>query len=269
MIKIITIDLDGTLLDSNKMITELNKEAIQEAKDLGVKIVIATGRPYLGFQNVIKELNLFNTDTYVICFNGGIIYHLLTNEIVYSSTISGKDVKELYQESLRLNVNIHAFKENQELISPKSSICTDLEASLNNIEVIYTDFNKIKDEDKFIKAMLVDPEEILDDIIPKMNSYWKDNFSVVRSAKVFLEILNLKAQKGVALETLAKLLNVDIKDTASFGDNENDLSMIISAGCGVAMQNAVSIVKEHAQMITEDNDNSGVGKGIKKLLNIK
>ncbi len=266
MIKIITIDLDGTLLDSNKQITETNKAAIKEAKELGVKIVIATGRPYLGFQHIIKELELVNTDTYVICFNGGIIYHLLTNEIVYSSTISGKDVKKLYQESLRLNVNIHAFKDNQELIAPKQSVCTDREAALNNISVTYTDFTKLNDEDRFIKAMLIDPEEILDDIIPKMGPYWKETFSVVRSAKVFLEILNLEAQKGVALRTLANLLNVDIKDTASFGDNENDLSMIIEAGVGVAMENAVDIVKKHAQMITDDNDNSGVGNGIRKLL---
>lgn len=267
MIKIITIDLDGTLFDSNKEISETNKQAIKEAKDLGVKIVIATGRPYLGFQHVIKELELFNTDTYVICFNGGIIYHLLTNEIVYSSTISGKDVKRLYKESLELNINIHAFKENQELIAPKQSECTDVEANINKIDVTYTDFNLIKDEDKFIKAMLIDPKEIVDGVVPKLDSYWKENFSVVRSADVFLEFLNLEAQKGFALEKLAALLNVDIKDTASFGDNENDLSMIISAGTGVAMQNAVDIVKQNAQMITESNDNSGVGIGIRKLLN--
>ncbi len=266
MYKIIAIDIDGTLLNKKKEITAINKEAIKEAQALGIKVVIATGRPYLGFQHVIKELGLDNTDTYVICFNGGIIYHLLTNEIVYKSTILGKDIKRLYKESLDLNINIHAFKSNQELIAPKQSEFTDLEKNLNKIDVTYTDFNLIDDNDEFIKVMLIDPEEIVDATIPKLDKYWKENFSVVRSAKVFLEFLNLEAQKGVALRTLANMLNVDIKDTASLGDNENDLSMIIEAGLGIAMENAVDIVKENANMITASNEDSGVGLAIKKII---
>lgn len=266
MYKIIAIDLDGTLLNSKKEITDLNKQAIKEAQDLGIKVVIATGRPYKGILGVIKELELDNTDNYVLCFNGGIIYHLLTNEIVYSSTITGKEIKRLYNESLKLNINIHAFRSNQELIAPKQSVCTDIEKNLNKIDVSYLDFNTIDDEDLFIKVMLIDPEEILNEVIPKVDKYWHENFSVVRSAKVFLEFSNLKANKGVGLQVLSSILNIELKNTVAIGDAENDLSMIKAAGCGVAMQNATDLIKSHSTFITKSNEDSGVGYAIKKII---
>lgn len=266
MYKIIAIDLDGTLLNKEKKISELNKKAIKDAQTAGIKVVIATGRPYQGIGHLIKELNLENTDNYVICFNGGLIYHLLTNEIVYSSSITGKDLKELYKESLRLNVNIHAFRQNQELITPKMSIHTQSEATLNNLDVTIVDFNNIGDDELFIKGMLIDPKEILDEVIPKVDKYWHENFSVVRSAPVYLEFCNLGAQKGVALQALAKILNVDMSTTVSFGDAGNDYSMIKMAGLGIVMENGMDYVKAIADKITLSNEDSGVAYGINNFV---
>ncbi len=265
MYKIIALDLDGTLFNSKKEISVEDKQTLKQAKELGVKVVISTGRPYQGIQHVIKQLELENTDTYVICFNGGLIYHLKTNTVVYSSSITGKDVKALYSESLKNNINIHAFKDNQVLIAPKPSKYTDVEMNINNIGCEYCDFNDIKDEDLFIKAMLVDPEEIIDKTKSNLDSSWFENYSVVRSAPYFLEFSSKKAHKGAALTTLANMLNIDIKDTAAFGDAGNDLTMIQAAGTGVCMANGMQILKDVADFITISNDESGVSYAIKKL----
>ena len=112
MIKIIAIDLDGTLFDNKKNISEENKIALKNAKDLGVKIVITTGRPFSGVKPVLDELELNSTLDYVIIYNGAKVFNIGTKEMIFSSSISGKTVKELYYESLRLNVHYHAFRLN-------------------------------------------------------------------------------------------------------------------------------------------------------------
>ncbi|MFI3251512.1 MAG: Cof-type HAD-IIB family hydrolase [bacterium] len=266
MYKIIAIDLDGTLLNKEKKISDENKAAIKEAQDLGIKVVIATGRPFKGFFHLVKELGLENTDNYIICFNGGLVYHLLTNTVIYSSSITGKELKKLYKESLELNVNIHAFRQNQDLVSPKISIHTQSEATLNNIEINIQDFNEIKEDELFIKGMLIDPKEILDEAISNLNKQWYEDFSVVRSTPVYLEFCNKNAQKGVALKALADHLNIDIKDTVAFGDAGNDYSMIKMAGLGVVMANGMDFVKEIADEITLSNEENGVAYGIRNFV---
>ncbi len=262
MYKIIALDLDGTLLDSKKKISDVNKKALKDASDNGIKVVIATGRPYQGVQHIIKELNLENTDNYVMCFNGGLIYHLLTNTPIYNASLTGKEVKKLYNESLELNINIHAFTSSQQLIAPKQSEYTDHEANINKITTEYTNFNLLKDEDIFIKAMLVDPVDKVDSILDKIDPIWYSEYSVVRSAPFFLEFLNIKAQKGVALEALAKHLGYTIEQTVAFGDAENDLSMISMAGLGVCMSNGMPKVLEIADYVTKSNDEDGVAYAI-------
>ena len=266
MIKMITIDLDGTLFDNEKNISKLNKEAIKKCHDLGIKIVIATGRPKNGVMPVLEELGLTTDNDYVIIYNGAKIMNVGKDELISSTVIYGKDVKDLYKESLKLNVNIHAFRQNEELITPKHNPYTDVEARINHIPDILFDFNNINDSDVFIKAMMVDSYENINRIMPLVDKYFYDNFSVNRSSKIFLEFLNQKSDKGKALIELANYLNIDIKDTMAIGDAGNDLSMIKASGVGVLMENAFPEIKEYADFITKSNLDSGVAYAIEKLI---
>lgn len=266
MIKLVTIDLDGTLFDKNKVISNENKLAIKEAKDLGCIIVIATGRPISGVTPVLEELGLTSDNDYVIVYNGAKIFNVGTNEIIFSSTIDGKIVKELYNESLKLGVHFHAFRKNEELITPKHNPYTDVESRINHVEDKLFDFTTINDNDEFLKAMMVDSDENITRIIPLVDKKYTNNYSMVRSSKIFLEFLNKNTHKGHALEALAKHLNIDIKDTMAIGDAGNDLPMIKSAGIGVAMENAFPEIKEFAKYITLDNEHSGVAHAINKYV---
>lgn len=266
MIKLVTIDLDGTLFDKNKNISIENLNAINLAKQKGVYIVLATGRPISGVLPTLKKLNLCSDNDYVITYNGAKVFNVKTKEVIASSTISGKTVKELYAESKRLNVNFHAFRANEELITPKHNPYTDVESKINHIEDHLFDFNKILDDDQFIKAMMVDSEENINRIIPMVNQEFKDNFSMVRSSKIFLEFLNKNTHKGHALCKLANFLNIDLKDTMAIGDAGNDIEMIKLSGIGVAMENAFADVKEIADYITTSNENDGVSNAIFKFI---
>ncbi len=269
MIKIVTIDLDGTLFDNEKKISKENKRAIKKAKENGCYIVIATGRPYNGVKDVLTELNLTTENDYVILYNGGKIMNVGKNELIYSSTIDGAYVKKLYQKSIEEKVHIHAFRENEDLITPLKNPYTLVEETINKIDAKVFDFNNIKDDEKFIKAMLVDSDENITRITPLFKKIYDGKYSVLRSSKIFLEFLNIETNKGKALKFLANYLNIDIKDTMAIGDADNDIPMIEISGIGVAMSNAFKEVKDYADHITESNLESGVAKAIDKFINNK
>lgn len=263
MIKLVAVDLDGTLFDNDKKISKENKEAIQEAKKQGCHVVIATGRPVSGVLPVLEELGLTSREDYAIIYNGAKVFNAETKEIVFSSTIDGKAVKGLYREAQRLKVNFHAFRKNEELITPKHNPYTDVESRLNHIPDILYNFDELKDTDEFLKAMMVDSDENITRIIPFVDKYFTENFSMVRSSKIFLEFLNKNTHKGHALEALASYLGIDMKETMAIGDAGNDLPMILCAGLGVAMENSFPEIRQQADVITSSNLESGVAKAIR------
>lgn len=266
MIKICTIDLDGTLFDGKKNISEANQLAIAEAQKKDCKIVIASGRPIHGIVPVLSTLNLFKHDDYVICYNGAKVFNTLSGESVYDSTISGKTIKALYRESKRLNVFIHAFRKNEELITPQHNPYTEIETSINHIEAKIVDFETIADEEAFLKCMMVDSEENINRIMTELDPIFEKELSVVRSSKVFLEFLNKTTNKGTALKELASFLNIPLNETMAIGDAGNDLEMIHVAGVGVAMENAFPEVKKAANYITTSNEQDGVANAIQKFI---
>jgi len=266
MIKLVTIDLDGTLFDNNKKISIENRNAIKKARELGCKIVIATGRPIAGVLPVLEELEINTIDDYVIVYNGAKVYNVSTKEIVFSSTISGQEVKELFKESKRLNSNFHAFKVDEELITDVHNPYTNVECRINKIEDKIVIFDEIADNEKFLKAMMVSDEKTLDAAMKNIQEKFKNNLTMVRSDKIFLEFLNKKSNKGLALEAIANYLNIDIKETMAIGDAGNDLPMIKIAGIGVAMANSFDYVKTEADYITLSNENNGVAYAIEKFV---
>ncbi|MGM9972143.1 MAG: Cof-type HAD-IIB family hydrolase [Anaeroplasmataceae bacterium] len=264
MIKLVTIDLDNTLLNKNKEITEYNKEIIKLARKKGVHIVLATGRPIEGVKDYLNILNMNTKDDYVICYNGGKIYNLYNNEIIHSEFITASEMQSVYKLSKNMGLYFHTFDINGNLYCPHFNHYTDIEATLNHIDCHIKDVMDFKDE-LFLKAMIVDSEENINYAYNHVPSEFKEKFNVVRSSKIFLEFLNKKVDKGNALTYLANYLNIDIKDTMAIGDASNDKGMIVSSGIGVAMSNAFPEILEIADYITTSCEESGVGYAINKF----
>lgn len=266
MIKIIALDLDNTLLNKAKQITEYNKKMIEEAKNLGIYVVLASGRPLNGIMPLIKELNLTSENDYVFSFNGGKIYNVGKNECIFESLIEGENVKEIYELSKHFGYFFHAFKADGSLICPLYNHYTDIEATINKVECQIKSINEINNKDKFIKAMIIDSKEHIDYAFSHVPNNILENYNVVRSSDIFLEFLNKNNDKGLALKWLADYLNINIKDTMAIGDASNDLGMIKMAGVGVAMQNACEQIKNAATYVTASCEDSGVGKAIDHFL---
>lgn len=266
MYKLVAIDMDGTLLKEDKTISERTKKAIQSAREKGVTVVLATGRPIEGVSRYLEELDMYSEKDYVLSYNGALIQKTKSKEAVAKIALKGEDLHYLRKLSNELGVNIHAFSEEKGLITPKNSKYTEVEAEINNIEIHEMNIDNISDDEVIIKIMMIDEPEILGPAMEKLPKEVYEKYTVVRSTPFFLEFLNKEVNKGVGVEMLAKHLGIKREEVMTFGDAGNDLHMIEYAGLGVAMANAFDEVKEAADYITDSNDNDGVAKAIEKFI---
>lgn len=266
MYKIIALDMDGTLLNDEKVITQRTKDALIKAREKGVKVVLASGRPVDGLKKYLKELNLVSDEEYVLSFNGSLVQKVKSEEVLYEIGLTGKDLHYLYDISQNLGVNIHAFSTTKGLITPNISKYTEVEANLNGIDINVCDFNEISEDEHIVKVMFIDDEKIIDKVIKELPNEVEERYKVVRSAPYFLEEINKESGKATGLAALAKYLNVSKDNIIAVGDAGNDLDMIQYAGLGVAMGNADESVKQVADYITADNNNDGIAEVIEKFI---
>ena len=264
--KLIALDMDGTLLRKDKTISERTKKAIKDAKEKGVTVVLATGRPIDGVTRYLEELDMYGENDYVLSYNGGLVLKTRSREVICKIGLNGEDLHYIYELSKKLGVNIHAFSEEKGLITPKNSKYTEVEATINNININIEDFSKIENDHSIIKIMMVDEEEILQKAVDNLPKEVYEKYTVVRSTPYFLEFLNKEVNKGVGVEMLAKHMGITLDQVITMGDAGNDLHMIECAGMGVAMGNAFEEVKEAANYITDTNENDGVAKAIEYLV---
>lgn len=267
MYKLIALDMDGTLLNSEKQITDRTKKALSEARAQGVKIVLATGRPLAGLKAPLEELDLIHENEYVLSFNGALIVDVKTGNIISKCILQGKDYKDLFKLSQELGVHCQAFSVRHGLVTNETSQYTEHEAHINKIDInIINPLTDITDEEDIVKVMFIDPPEILDSAIANLPDWVKERYNVFKSAPFFLEITNKGVDKGVGLLQLADYLNIKQSETMACGDQGNDYSMVKAAGLGVAMENGIDKVKAIADYVTDTNDNDGVAKAIEKFV---
>ncbi|GLB47225.1 sugar phosphate phosphatase [Philodulcilactobacillus myokoensis] len=262
-IKLIAIDIDGTLLNPKKQLTEANKEAIQNARNHGIKIVLCSGRPLTGVRPYLKKLNLKGESEYAITFNGAmaqdadgkVISHLaLTNdEFIDAEALSHKWNTNFQVETTN---SIYIFNRDVSKYSVMESFLVNLPIKFRTVrEIVNSDTPVTK------TIFIADPEKITkikqnipDDILKKLY--------VVQTEPCFLEMMNKHASKGHALKNLAKKLNLDSSNVMAIGDQGNDVSMVKYAGSGIAMGNGIPDVKSVANHITKTNQENGVAYAI-------
>lgn len=266
MYKLIAIDMDGTLLKNDKTVSDRTKKTLNEAREKGVNVVIATGRPIDGVSRYLEELDMLGENDYVLSYNGGLVLKTKSREIISKIALTGADLHYLHKLSKELGVNIHAFSEVYGLITPKNSKYTEVEANINNIKIGINDYSKIEDDHSIIKVMMIDEPEVLQKAVDNLPKEVYEKYTVVRSTPYFLEFLNKEVNKGTGVKLLADHLGVKQEEVMTFGDAENDLDMIVYAGMGVAMANGFEEVKEAANYITDSNEEDGVAKAIEKFV---
>lgn len=263
MIKLIAIDIDGTLLNEKHMLSDRVKEALKKKRQEGVYIVLCTGRPILGVQEYLKALELNEPDNYVITFNGALVQKTDTKEILAHHTL---DIHDYYKiNTLAMELGLHMHTETTEAMYTSNrdiSPYTVIESGMTNMPLHYRTPEEMDKEMVVSKMMMIDDPQLLSKRIPDIPSDYTDTYEFVQSAPYFLEILNKQATKGNALKDLTERLGLQPEEVMAIGDNMNDYTMIEYAGTGVAMGNAVDGIKEIANEITKTNAEDGVAYAI-------
>ncbi|WP_018664814.1 sugar-phosphatase [Heyndrickxia acidiproducens] len=267
MYKLIAIDMDGTLLNDRHEVTAEVRNALHQAKAQGVKIVLCTGRPINGVRRFLADLELNGEDDYVIAFNGALVQNTHTGKIVSELSIGYEDLVRIYALSLELRTPMQFFDaENLYTSNRDISPYTVHESYLMQMTLHYRTIEEVPRDIVVPKVMYIDDPDKLSQAIQAIPESFKEKYTMVRSQPFYWEILHKEASKGNALKQLAGYLNIRQEEVMSIGDNENDLTMIEFAGCGVAMANAIPKVKQAANFETLSNNEHGVAHAIRKLV---
>lgn len=272
---IIALDLDGTLLNSDKQLSEGNRRALERAFEAGYAIVPTTGRFYGGMPACIRELPFIR---YIITINGAEVADLATGEVIYSAEIPNERALAVYEAMDSENVLYDCYQHNAAFMSAahKERI-DDMVSSDHYREMLHRLRRSVPDLKVFLRENGDDVQKIqlftvdrplrlrLMEQLPTMFEGLAVSSSVIDN----IEINDCRAHKGAALLALADHLGLSREDTFAFGDGLNDLTMLREAGIGFAMENGEAEVKAVADRVTCSCDEDGVARGIEAILELK
>lgn len=263
--KMIVLDLDDTLLRDDQSISPRTKEALMNAQEKGVKVVLASGRPTYGMKDIAKALELERFGSFILAFNGAKIINCKTGDEVFSSTLSVETVRRLYEISRRENLSMLTYL-GDHIVTEDRNEFTDIESGLTGMSIREVESFVEAVQEPVVKVLMVDEPETLAVAAKKLQSELAGELSVMRSKPFFLEFTEAGVDKGTSLHQLIQHLGIEQEEVIAMGDSFNDLAMIRFAGLGVAMGNARDEIKEAADYITDTNMNDGVAKVIEKFV---
>ncbi|MGG1015466.1 phosphatase YwpJ [Bacillus subtilis] len=284
--KLIAIDLDGTLLNSKHQVSLENENALRQAQRDGIEVVVSTGRAHFDVMSIFEPLGI---KTWVISANGAVI-HDPDGRLYHHETIDKKRAYDIlswlesenYYYEVFTGSAIYTPQNGRELLDVEldrfrsANLEADLSVLKQAAEVQYSQsgFAYINSFQELFEAdQPIDFYNILGFSFfkEKLEAGWKryehaEDLTLVSSAEHNFELSSRKASKGQALKRLAKQLNIPLEKTAAVGDSLNDKSMLEAAGKGVAMGNAREDIKSIADAVTLTNDEHGVAHMMKHLL---
>ncbi len=264
-IKLIALDLDGTLLNSAKEISAENKAAIAAARAKNVHVVLTTGRPLVAIHHFLETLEMTGFDDFSITFNGGLVQHN-TGEILSKKPFSMKEAVDLKELTNALDLPCDILSEGLVYMTPSSR--PSLYPTLNKLLTFkQADLTELSENLIINKIVSCTDADVLDMKIPEIPITFYEKCEIFKSQAKLLEFMPKGINKAFGLEQLIKILDLKPENVMAMGDEENDLSMISWAGHGIAMGNAVEAVKAQAQIISKlTNDENAVADIIERYV---
>ena len=264
--EILVLDIDGTLTNSQKNITERTKEALFSIQERGKKVVLASGRPTPGIMHIAEQIRLKEYGGYILAYNGAKVLNCQTGEVIYQKTLPPESIQYIYDASKEFKTGLLSY-DTEGIITPEEpDEFIQIEAKINKLSM--------KKVDNFVeyinypvnKCLMTAEGTYLADVEAEMKKRFGDRLNIYRSESFFLEIMPQSIDKAYSLGKLLEHLGMRKEQMICCGDGYNDLSMIQYAGLGVAMENANDQVKAAADYITLSNDKDGVAHVIQKFM---
>lgn len=260
----LVLDMDDTLLTDDHKISERNKEMLFKAKEKGVHVILASGRPTPAMLAYAKELKLDGLDNYMISFNGAVITNLKDNSVFFEQMLSQQQIHELYDYSLRNKAHIITYLDG-EIISETDSEFIEIEKVITGMP-----HNKVKSfKDRVtsaaVKCILLEEPSYLKTLEIDLKAAMP-HLSVSMSKPFFLEVAQNGIDKAASLKLLAEKLNIKQSEIIAVGNAGNDLSMIEYAGLGVWVANVTPELRDRANVIVASNNDDGVAEVIERFI---
>lgn len=274
-VKLIALDLDGTLFNSQSQISAHNIDTIKKANEAGATVVISTGRPYSGLPfEQLKGSGI----RFAITTNGSAIYEIESGKCLFEEAMDEDIILPILDFLLTKDIHMDAFiggkgytpvqcvAAGQKLANPPAlkHYILNTRVRVDNLPLFIHE-NQLK-----VQKMTLNfyPEGDVFKDREEVRKYLKSNPAVTTVSGGYnnLEFTRADVNKGVGLQKMAQLLDIPVAQTMAVGDTENDLAIIRAAGVGVAMENATAAVKSAADYITTSNDEDGVAAAIAHFL---
>ncbi|MCF6466123.1 Cof-type HAD-IIB family hydrolase [Clostridium sp. Cult2] len=269
--KVIAIDMDGTLLNSQNKVSDINRQVLFKALDKGISIILSTGRILRSALYYSKSIGL---NSPVITCNGALISSGDGKDIIYENPMKIESIKKLVKLAEENNIYYHFYdadtfftkKTNDGIFKYYESYENSLKKQQINLQLIQNPMELLSQQKPIIYKFIIIEDDIdkllgfeekLRDIKGiNISSSWHNN----------IEVMNEGVSKGVGLEYLMETLNINKSEVVAIGDNENDIPMFKKAGLAIGMENGAQEIKKHVHVITDTNDEDGVAKAIEKYV---
>ena len=264
--ELLVLDIDGTLTNSEKRVTERTLQAIKKIQQKGKKIAIASGRPTAGVTGIAKAIGLDKAGGYILSYNGGRIADFQTGEVIYSKTIKQELIPEIYKSAVAYDTGIITYEGDCAISGNGVDEYIELETRINGIDIKET--NQFAEYVTFPvnKCLMTGEPSHMETVEKELAKKFEAELNIFRSEPFFVEIMPKNIDKAYSLGKLLDYLRLTQEQMICCGDGFNDLSMIKYAGLGVAMENAQPVVKEAADYITRSNNEDGVADVIEKFM---
>ena len=266
--RLLFLDLDGTLLNDAKEITEGNRQALERTLQRGHGVIIATGRPLKSALEQARRLGVDKPGCYTIAYNGAMVYDWAKQDKIFSRALSKDAVVRVFAQANEIGEHVQTYDSFDVLVEKQG----DDEAVRRYCKVVSMTYRVIEDirtdlvEDP-VKCLVINYEK--KEGLQKMQTWIRENVPQMDcffSSDYLLEVVPKGMNKGEAVKMLCKMLDVEIENAVAVGDAANDLAMLKAAGVGVAMQNGTDEVKAIADYITtRDNNHDGVAEAADKF----
>ncbi|KXT75487.1 Cof-type HAD-IIB family hydrolase [Streptococcus sp. DD12] len=266
MIKLVAIDMDGTLLDDKKGLSANNAQAIAQVAKEGVKVVICTGRQLSGVKPYYQQLGLTGAKEYAVLNNGCGIYQTNDWQLLEAQTLPHAELEGLLALSEPFpGVYLTLVGEHYDVVAKEVPAIVQADADLVFDQARAVSLSDIAGEQIF-KAMYMAEPTVMDAFQTQVEEKLASDYSVVRSQPYLFEVLPKGVSKASGLKSLCQNLGIDLADVMAIGDAANDLEMLAEVGYPVAMGNASPEVKAIARYETKSNQADGVAYALQHWL---
>lgn len=262
--KMLVLDLDDTLLRDDYSISGRNKESLIKAQELGVIVVLASGRPTPAMLQYVEQLKLDKFDSYLISFNGAVVTSARNKKVIFEKSLTRDVIHSLHDFSRLHDVHIITYSE-KGVVSETHSEYIDVELKLTGLPHRKVDCFKTEVKSSAVKCILLENPEYLKGVESILKSERTD-LSVARSKPFFLEVMPQGIDKAASIDFLAKKLDIEQHEIIAVGNAGNDLSMVEYAGLGVWVDNVCPELRDKADVIVSSNNCDGVAEVVERYI---